>query len=210
VTGDTQATRPALTRGGRRPSSSTGPVTLKLEQPQCAGSFKARGAFANLLLRDVPPPGVAAASGGNPGLAVAYAAHRLGIPARVFVPAASFPAKTARWACTPATSGRPSSAGDAHPRARRPGRAAGHGAGPGRRRPGLPGHPGLDPGRGAGGRRRHPRGAAHPAARRAHRRRAGRWGRRRRPAHRRVQAASGEHVAVITTGADMTPSPLDS
>jgi threonine dehydratase len=73
-----------------------GPVTLKLEQLQCAGSFKARGAFTNLLLRDVPPAGVVAASGGNHGVAVAYAAHRLGIPARIFVPTVSSPAKTER------------------------------------------------------------------------------------------------------------------
>jgi threonine dehydratase len=66
-----------------------GPVTLKLEQLQCAGSFKARGAFTNLLLREVPAVGVAAASGGNHGVAVAYAAHRLGIPARIFVPTVS-------------------------------------------------------------------------------------------------------------------------
>lgn len=63
---------------------------------QCAGSFKARGAFTNLLLRDVPSVGVAVASGGNHGVAVAYAAHRLGIPARVFVPAVSAPAKIER------------------------------------------------------------------------------------------------------------------
>src|ERR1700728_2181579 len=73
-----------------------GPVTLKLEQLQCAGSFKARGAFTNLLLRDVPAVGVAAASGGNHGVAVAYAAHRLGIPARIFGPACSSPAKIER------------------------------------------------------------------------------------------------------------------
>jgi threonine dehydratase len=73
-----------------------GPVTLKLEQLQCAGSFKARGAFMNLLLRDVPAAGVAAASGGNHGVAVAYAAHRLGIPARIFVPAVSSAAKVER------------------------------------------------------------------------------------------------------------------
>jgi threonine dehydratase len=73
-----------------------GPVTLKLEQLQCAGSFKARGAFTNLLLRDMPPAGVAAASGGNHGAAVAYAAHRLGIPARIFVPTVSSPAKIER------------------------------------------------------------------------------------------------------------------
>jgi threonine dehydratase len=57
--------------------ASPGAVALKLEQLQCAGSFKARGAFANLLLRDVPPSGVVAASGGNHGVAVAYAASRV-------------------------------------------------------------------------------------------------------------------------------------
>src|SRR6185437_3497800 len=71
-------------------------ITLKLEQLQCSGSFKARGAFANLLLRDVPPTGVVAASGGNHGVAVAYAAHRLGLPARIFVPTVSAPAKIER------------------------------------------------------------------------------------------------------------------
>ena len=71
-------------------------ATLKLEQLQCAGSFKARGAFANLLLRDVPTAGVVAASGGNHGVAVAYAAHRRGVPARIFVPTVSAPAKVER------------------------------------------------------------------------------------------------------------------
>jgi threonine dehydratase len=71
-------------------------VTLKLEQLQCAGSFKARGAFANLLLRNVPAAGVVAASGGNHGVAVAYAAYRLGVPARIFVPTVSAPAKMER------------------------------------------------------------------------------------------------------------------
>jgi threonine dehydratase len=71
-------------------------ITLKLEQLQCAGSFKARGAFANLLLRDVPSAGVVAASGGNHGVAVAYAAHRLDVPARIFVPTVSAPAKIER------------------------------------------------------------------------------------------------------------------
>ena len=71
-------------------------VTLKLEQLQCAGSFKARGAFANLLLRGVPPAGVVAASGGNHGVAVAYVAHRLAAPATIFVPTVSAPAKMER------------------------------------------------------------------------------------------------------------------
>ena len=71
-------------------------LTLKLEQLQCAGSFKARGAFTNLLLRDVPAAGVVAASGGNHGVAVAYAAHRLGVPATIFVPSISSRAKVER------------------------------------------------------------------------------------------------------------------
>ena len=71
-------------------------VTLKLEQLQCAGSFKARGAFANLLLREVPPAGVVAASGGNHGVAVAFVAHRLAAPATIFVPTVSAPAKMER------------------------------------------------------------------------------------------------------------------
>jgi threonine dehydratase len=61
-------------------------LTLKLELLQHAGSFKSRGAFANLLLRDVPAAGVVAASGGNHGVAVAFAARRLGVRARIFVP----------------------------------------------------------------------------------------------------------------------------
>lgn len=69
------------------------PIAFKLEFLQRSGSFKARGAFTNLLTRDVPPTGVAAASGGNHGAAVACAAQRLGVPARIFVPAISSPAK---------------------------------------------------------------------------------------------------------------------
>jgi threonine dehydratase len=72
------------------------PLALKLEQLQHAGSFKTRGAFTNLLMRDVPPAGVVAASGGNHGAAVAYAARQLSVPARIFVPAISSPAKIAR------------------------------------------------------------------------------------------------------------------
>jgi threonine dehydratase len=73
-----------------------GPLVLKLEQLQHAGSFKARGAFANLLLRDIPDAGVVAASGGNHGAAVAYAAQTLGVPARIYVPEVSSAAKIAR------------------------------------------------------------------------------------------------------------------
>jgi threonine dehydratase len=90
------AIRPYVRRTPVLELDLNGPVTLKLEQLQCAGSFKARGAFTNLLFRDVPPVGVAAASGGNHGVAVAYAAHRLGIPAKIFVPTVSSPAKIER------------------------------------------------------------------------------------------------------------------
>jgi len=63
---------------------------------QRSGSFKARGAFANLLLRPAPRQGVVAASGGNHGVAVAYAAHELGVPARIYVPTISAAAKIDR------------------------------------------------------------------------------------------------------------------
>lgn len=71
-------------------------LVLKLEQLQRSGSFKIRGAFANLLLRDIPEAGVVAASGGNHGVAVAYAAHKLGVPAQIYVPTISTPAKIER------------------------------------------------------------------------------------------------------------------
>src|SRR4051794_36998392 len=62
---------PTLTLNGADIGCPGITVTLKLEQHQFAGSFKARGAFANLLMRDIPPAGVVAASGGNHGVAVA-------------------------------------------------------------------------------------------------------------------------------------------
>jgi len=70
--------------------------TLKLELLQRSGSFKTRGAFANLLTRAVPAAGVVAASGGNHGLAVAFAAMTLRMPAKIFVPEVCSPAKIER------------------------------------------------------------------------------------------------------------------
>jgi threonine dehydratase len=75
---------------------SCGTITLKLELLQHSGSFKARGAFANLALRSVPAAGVVTASGGNHGAAVAFAARRFSVPAKVFVPRISSPAKMER------------------------------------------------------------------------------------------------------------------
>ena len=71
-------------------------LSFKLELLQHAGSFKTRGAFANLLTRAVTAAGVVAASGGNHGAAVAYAAKKLGVPAKIFVPGVSSPAKLER------------------------------------------------------------------------------------------------------------------
>lgn len=71
-------------------------LVLKLEFLQHSGSFKARGAFTNLLPREVPAAGVVAASGGNHGAAVAFAAQRLGKPARIFIPTVSSQAKIDR------------------------------------------------------------------------------------------------------------------
>src|SRR5271154_428521 len=71
-------------------------IVLKLELLQHAGSFKTRGAFPHLLSRGVPAAGVVAASGGNHGAAVAYAAGKLGVPATIFVPSVASQAKTDR------------------------------------------------------------------------------------------------------------------
>jgi threonine dehydratase len=71
-------------------------LVLKLELLQHAGSFKTRGAFSHLLSRGVPAAGVVAASGGNHGAAVAYAAGKLGVPATIFVPSVASQAKTDR------------------------------------------------------------------------------------------------------------------
>jgi len=71
-------------------------LVFKLESSQHSGSFKARGAFNNLLSRTISAAGVVAASGGNHGVAVAFAAMKLGIPARIFVPTICSPEKIER------------------------------------------------------------------------------------------------------------------
>src|SRR4051794_32136508 len=80
----------------RTPVLEDAGIVYKLEFLQHSGSFKARGAFANLLTRTVPQAGVVAASGGNHGAAVAYAARALGRPAKIFVPEVSSKAKIDR------------------------------------------------------------------------------------------------------------------
>lgn len=78
------------------PISGAPPISLKLELLQHSGSFKARGAFHNLISRAGPAAGCATASGGNHGAAVAYAAAALGLRATVFVPEISPAAKVAK------------------------------------------------------------------------------------------------------------------
>ncbi|HTO12848.1 MAG TPA: threonine/serine dehydratase [Candidatus Binatia bacterium] len=87
---------PVLAASGADLGLTPFPLALKLELMQHSGSFKARGAFTNLMTRALPAAGVVAASGGNHGAAVAYAAMRLGVPAKIFVPTVSSPAKIAR------------------------------------------------------------------------------------------------------------------
>jgi len=84
---------PVLETSARDFGLSGQPIVFKLELHQYTGSFKVRGAFANLLTRRVPPGGVVAASGGNHGVAIAYAAQRLSIRARIFVPSVASIAK---------------------------------------------------------------------------------------------------------------------
>ncbi|MBX9645626.1 MAG: threonine/serine dehydratase [Xanthobacteraceae bacterium] len=87
---------PVITIDGSEFGAPAGPLTLKLELLQHSGVFKDRGAFSNLLTREIPAAGIVAASGGNHGAAVAYAARRLGKLAKIFVPSISSPAKIAR------------------------------------------------------------------------------------------------------------------
>lgn len=87
---------PVLAIDGADVGLRLGKLWLKLELMQHSGSFKARGAFTNLLTRKVPAAGVVAASGGNHGAAVAYAAMMLKIPAKIFIPSVASPAKVQR------------------------------------------------------------------------------------------------------------------
>jgi threonine dehydratase len=75
-------------------------LAVKLESLQLSGSFKARGATAKLLSGALPAAGVAAASGGNHGIAVATVAARLGVRAEIFIHARTAPAKRARLEAT--------------------------------------------------------------------------------------------------------------
>ena len=87
---------PVMTVAGADFGLAIAELQFKLELLQHTGSFKARGAFTNLLQRSVPVAGVVAASGGNHGAAVAYAAMVLKIPAKIFVPSIAAPMKVAR------------------------------------------------------------------------------------------------------------------
>jgi len=97
IAGDVRRT-PLLRIAGRELGVDCAELWLKLEQLQVSGSFKARGMFNRMRADAVPAAGVVIASGGNAGIAVAYAARALGVRAEVFVPASSSEAKRARLA----------------------------------------------------------------------------------------------------------------
>jgi len=97
IAGDVRRT-PLLRIAGRELGVDCAELWLKLEQLQVSGSFKARGMFNRMRADVVPAAGVVIASGGNAGIAVAYAARALGVRAEVFVPASSSEAKRARLA----------------------------------------------------------------------------------------------------------------
>src|SRR5215475_13639564 len=86
-------TTPVIEVAGQEFGLRNARLVLKLELLQHTGSFKVRGAFANLLSSEVPEAGVVAASGGNHGVAVAFAARQLGKPARIFLPTVASPSK---------------------------------------------------------------------------------------------------------------------
>src|SRR5882762_11926475 len=87
---------PVISTSGSEFGLEPVPLALKLELLQHTGSFKARGAITNLLTKTVPRAGVVAASGGNHGVAIAFAARKFGVPARIYVPTVASIAKTDR------------------------------------------------------------------------------------------------------------------
>src|SRR5688572_416965 len=88
---------PVIEAGGADFGLGSFRVSFKLESLQHSGSFKARGAFTNLLTNRLPQAGVVAASGGNHGVAVAYAAMKLGVKATIFVPGVVSPGKVEQF-----------------------------------------------------------------------------------------------------------------
>ncbi len=87
---------PVLEISGKDIGFDSNQIFLKLELFQHSGSFKTRGAFTNMMMREVPRNGVVAASGGNHGVAVAYTAKELDKPAKIFVPSVASRAKIER------------------------------------------------------------------------------------------------------------------
>lgn len=89
-------TTPVFDRDDFGPLAGTR-LNFKFELLQASGTFKARGAFSNLLALDAPARarGVTAISAGNHAVAVAYAAMRLGISAKVVMLKTANPARLA-------------------------------------------------------------------------------------------------------------------
>lgn len=91
------AATPVFARTGIAAGPAGATLQFKFELLQNAGTFKARGAFANLLALDEAQRrrGVTAISAGNHAIAVAYAAQKLGVPAKVVMLASANPARLA-------------------------------------------------------------------------------------------------------------------
>ena len=91
------ATTPVFTKQGIAAGPEGATLQFKFELLQNAGTFKARGAFANILALDAAQKarGVTAISAGNHAIAVAYAAQKLGVPAKVVMLASANPARLA-------------------------------------------------------------------------------------------------------------------
>jgi threonine dehydratase len=87
---------PVISVDGANFGLNVGSLKLKLEFLQHTGSFKARGAMTHLLTNPVPDRGVVAASGGNHGVAVAFAAKKFNVPARIYVPTVASKTKMER------------------------------------------------------------------------------------------------------------------
>ena len=91
------ATTPVFDRAGIAAGPKGATLQFKFELLQNAGTFKARGAFSNILALDAAQKqrGVTAISAGNHAIAVAYAAQKLGVPAKVVMLASANPARLA-------------------------------------------------------------------------------------------------------------------
>lgn len=82
--------------GAPVPGLESATVYIKLELMQHGGSFKARGVFNTILSLPDTSKGVTAFSAGNHAIAVAYAAYKSGVSAKVVMPRSANPFRVER------------------------------------------------------------------------------------------------------------------